>query len=116
MIDERGEFPLCNYEGCTVDILRGYRRDKGIEIALRSLSVEVIVIDEIGGSAEVLSMLDFANSGVRMLATAHSDSYENLTRKRSLRGFFESEVFDVFAGLSLVGGRRVVDFKKTVTR
>ena len=112
VVDERGEFPLCDYEGCTVDVLRGYRRDKGIEIALRSLSVEVIVIDEIGGSGEVLSMLDFANSGVRMLATAHSDSYENLIMRKSLKGFFEAEVFDLFAGLSLVGGRRVVNLKK----
>ena len=111
IIDERHEFLPEDYEGVSVDILRGYKRDKGIEIALRSLAPEVIIIDEIGGCAEALLMLECLNSGVRIIASAHAESLVQLERRRSIRPFIEDEVFDVFAGILLVGEKREVNIE-----
>ena len=112
VIDERGEFLAEDYSGCSVDVLRGYKRALGVEIALRTLSPDVIVIDEIGGKEEGDSILELLNSGVRIIASAHSDSYETLMKKRNLRAFFENDVFDVFAGIYRFCGRRCVDIRK----
>ena len=113
VIDERGEFIPSDYINCSVDLLKGYKREKGIEIALRTLSPSVIAVDELGSAEEILSMIDFMNSGVRMLATAHAGDFEELWRKKSLAPLFEKEVFDVFVGLSLSSGKRTFDIRRT---
>ena len=59
-----------------------------------------------------MNSCDFMNSGVRILATAHAESFVDVRRKKSLEPLFRKEVFDVFAGLSLVTGKRVVDIQR----
>ena len=49
IVDERCEFLEEDYVNCEVDILKGYERRTGIEIATRTMTAEVIMIDEIGG-------------------------------------------------------------------
>ena len=112
VIDERCEFFPEDYKGASVDVYRGYKRCEGIEIALRTLSPDVIVIDEIGGRGEALAMLQSLNSGVRLIATAHADSYAELSRRVSLAPFFENRIFDFAARLSLDGGKRGVEIQR----
>ena len=99
VIDERLEFPIEKYFDSRVDLLRGYKKKDGLEIALRSLSPDVIIVDEIGSEAEALAMLSYVNSGVKIVATAHASSYEELVRKKNLEPFFKLAVFDAFFGL-----------------
>lgn len=100
LIDERGEFPIEDFSDARVDILRGYKKSDGLKIALRSLSPQVIMVDEIGSSDEAEAMLSYVNSGVKIVATAHAASYSELREKRNLEAFFALRVFDCFAGLS----------------
>ena len=111
VIDERGEFIPEDYLDSSVDLLKGYKRARGIEIALRTLSPSVIVIDELGGAEEILSMLDFMNSGVRILATAHAGSYGELCRRQSLSLLFERGIFDRTVGISVSSGERSLDIR-----
>jgi stage III sporulation protein AA len=112
VIDERDEFLPEDYYDSSVDLLKGYRRARGIEIALRTLSPSVIAVDELGSGEEILSMLDFMNSGARLLATAHAGDYEELRLKKNLSPLFERGAFDVFAGLSLSSAERTVDVRR----
>ena len=107
VIDSRSEFSSEDYKGASVDILSGYKRSHAIEIALRTLSPEIIVIDEIGGESEALSMLEYMNSGVKILASAHAGSITEARKRSALLPFFNADVFDVFFEISLVDGRRV---------
>ena len=104
VIDERLEFSPENYLDARVDILRGYKKCDGLEIALRTLAPEVIMLDEIGSENEAKSMLSYLNSGVKIVATAHAESYSELTKRKSLVPFLERDIFDVFFGLSRRGG------------
>ena len=99
VIDERLEFYPDDYLDLRIDLLRGYKKRDGLEIALRTLSPEVIMVDEIGSFEEAEAMLPYVNSGVKIVATAHASSYEELKRKKNLLPFFEFGVFDSFAGL-----------------
>lgn len=108
VVDERGEFFGEDYKSASVDILRGYKREVGIAIALRTLSPSVIAVDEIGRLAEAEAMLESLNSGVKVIATAHARDALELKKRKSIAPFFERDVFDVLVGLSLEGGKRKI--------
>ena len=99
VVDERREFSKCDCEDCSVDVLSGYRKAHGMEIALRTLSPDVIAVDEIGSPSEAELIRAFVNAGVRVIATIHSDSLESLSKSSIFSPFLTMGVFDVFAGL-----------------
>ncbi len=98
IIDERCEFFPEDYLGCEVDILRGYKRAEGIEIATRTLTPEIIVIDEIGAS-EAEGLRSVIRCGIPVIATAHAMSIDELFKKPSLMPLIRDGVFDLFAGI-----------------
>lgn len=104
-VDERMELDPSFFGGATVDLLRGYRRAEGVEIALRTLSPEVLLIDEIGGRGEAEALLCAVQAGVPLIATAHAGSLFEVLQRSALLPFFRAGVFDLLAELSLVGGR-----------
>ena len=106
VVDERCEFRPDDYRRASVDILRGYKRSCGVEIALRTLSPEVIIVDEIGRAEEAEAMLESLNSGVRLIASAHASSLVELKRRTSVKPFLECGIFDVFVGIFLFNGKR----------
>ena len=106
VVDERLEFIPEDYEKSSVDILRGYKKTDGMEIALRTLSPDVIAVDEIGSLREAELMRAFTSGGVRIIATAHADSLSGLFLRRNIEPFISSGVFDTFVGLSSLGGKR----------
>ncbi|MBE6644281.1 MAG: AAA family ATPase [Ruminococcaceae bacterium] len=114
VVDERGEFIFEDYKNASVDILRGYKRADGMEIALRTLSPSVIVVDEIGRVTEAEAMLESLNSGVRVLASAHAGSYSELKNRESVKPFLNSKIFDVYAGISLEGCERRFNIERCV--
>ncbi len=112
VVDERCEFVKNDYRTASVDILRGYRREVGMEIALRTLSPSVIAVDEIGKLSEAEAMLESLNSGVRVIATAHSATLEMLRTRPNMKPFFENRIFDSFVGINLVDKKREYKISK----
>lgn len=105
LIDTRGEIYMKEmFEESIADVLRGYPRAKGIEIATRTLSPEVIFCDEIGSLDEANAILSAENSGVPLIATAHADSYEALLKRPNIRILCEANVFRYYIGLSRAAG------------
>ncbi|MBQ3015376.1 MAG: hypothetical protein IJD79_01195 [Clostridia bacterium] len=99
VIDERREFLPEDYTDATVDILSGYSKAKGLEIALRTLSPEVIVIDEIGNASEADALLRVGRGGVPIIATAHAGSFEEVIRKAGISKLADEGYFKVYARL-----------------
>ena len=100
-VDERCETDPSDFKGTSVDLLRGYKRRCGIEIATRTLSSDIIMIDELGanGAEEIKPLL---NSGVTLVATCHASSLDDILRSPDRRGLVDMAVFDVFVGISRV--------------
>ena len=75
VIDTRSEIAATysgqpqNDIGVYTDVLNGYPRSEGIEIAVRTLSPEYIACDEITGEADFTSLC--LNSGVKLIFTVH---------------------------------------------
>lgn len=106
VIDERCEFLESDITSASVDILRGYARADGIEIALRTLSPTVIIVDEVGRLSETEAMLETLSSGVRVALSAHARSAEEAMRRTALRPVFEAGIVDRLVGIELAEGKR----------
>lgn len=98
VIDERLEFYAEDYLGCEVDLLRGYRRARGVEIAARTLSPEIIIIDEIGRD-EVRELSEVVRCGIPIIATAHAASIDELMSRQGVASLIRGGAFDLFAGI-----------------
>ncbi len=83
VVDERGEIVdrgLLPLGGC-LDVLRGYPKPAGILQAVRTLSPQVVICDELGTLAETEQLLQAVNCGVRFVASIHAGSLEELFRR-----------------------------------
>ena len=75
VIDTRSEIAAAyngqpqNDIGIYTDVLNGYPRSEGMEIAIRTLSPEYIACDEITGESDFAALS--LNSGVKLIFTAH---------------------------------------------
>lgn len=98
LLDERGELAASvsgipqNDVGCC-DVFDGFKKSDAMRLALRSMSPEYIVCDEIGGDSDVSSIMSLVNCGVRVIATAHAGNPNELMKKKSLSGLIKSGVF-----------------------
>lgn len=82
-----------------LDILVGYPRAVGIEIAVRTMSADVIVCDEIGNMADAHAILSAANCGVPLIASAHAASVEELLERPFMQALHRARVFGSYVGL-----------------
>lgn len=110
VIDERYEF--LSSECDEFDVIRGYGKAKGIEIAKRTLSAEIILVDEIGSREETEALLSVGRGGIPVIATAHADSFAELCRQRGLAPLIEKEYFERFVHLYSDRGSRKIEIHK----
>ena len=99
-VDTREElFPVLNGEAKLLDVLVGYPRAIGIEIAVRSMGAEVVICDEIGNAQDADAILTAANCGVPIVATAHAASAQELLRRPAFSRLHDAKVFYAYIGI-----------------
>ncbi len=97
VVDERGElFPSGFLQGKRTDILTGCPKTAGIEILLRTMGPQTIAVDEITSEEDCTAVIQAAHCGVRLLATAHAASCQDLRKRKRYRALLENQVFDTF--------------------
>ena len=100
IIDTRGELAyLSDSSSLCLDILSGYPRRKGVEIATRTLNPQVIICDEIGDYEEAMSLVSSHNCGVPLVASAHAGSLSELLLRTGIRLLYEAGIFGAYVGL-----------------
>lgn len=101
VVDEKGEIlPSCFASSCGMcDILSGYSKHEGMELAVRMMSPQVIICDEIGMADDIPAILSVQNSGVPLIATVHCDSKPALFLKPNIKRLCECGVFNCFVRL-----------------
>lgn len=105
VIDERRELAAEDYSNAPIDILSGYTKAEGVEIAMRTLSPEVIVIDEIGNEGEAEALLSVGRGGVPIIATAHAEDLSEALGRRSVKLLCENGYLDLFIRLRREGNK-----------
>jgi stage III sporulation protein AA len=100
VIDTRGELGFdCDEPTLCLDILRGYPRARGVEIATRTMSAQLMVCDEIGDVEEATALVAAHHGGVPLVATAHGGSVEELMRRTGLRMLHRARLFGAYVGI-----------------
>lgn len=114
VVDTRGELGLCLDGGAlSADVLTGYPRSAGIEIATRTMNAQLVVCDEIGDTGEARAILGAQNCGVPLLASAHASDVGMLLRRQGLSELHRSRVFGAYVGIRRREGKS--DYEYTVT-
>lgn len=88
IVDERAETGGTD-TGINTDVLTGYPKAKGIEIAVRTLSPEIVAFDEIGTCAETDAVCAGLNSGVSFIMTIHCSDRKSLLLRPQYRKLAE---------------------------
>ena len=100
IVDCRGELSGDWYgEGACVDLLTGCGKAEGIAVATRTLSPDVILIDEIGGAEEVAAIRGVESGGVPIVATVHGSSLERLFADSPISPLLRAGIFGGFIGI-----------------
>ena len=94
IIDERYELGISDDLNC--DILRGYKKQEGIIHALRTLSPDIIICDEISTCEEVDKISEGFHSGVKFIVTVHISSKDDLYNRNVTKKLIDSSCFDYF--------------------
>ncbi len=101
VIDERSEIAAVhngipqNDVGINTDVFNGYSKECGIKTAVRVMSPQVIVCDEIGNKNDSEALFYAYISGVKIIATVHASGINDIVRKD-----FDYALFDYIALLS----------------
>ena len=100
VIDERNELaavekgePSCNV-GLHRDIFTSYDKAAAIEMAVRTMSPEALVCDEIGSKRELSAYMYALGSGVRLIATCHASSVADAKRREVVSRLIKLGAFD----------------------
>ena len=102
VVDERGEIAAC-YQGvpqlqvgARTDVLDNCPKQHGMTMLLRSMSPQVIAVDELGSREDAATVSEMAGCGCSILATIHGNSVEDIRKKEMFRLLFHEEVFTNF--------------------
>lgn len=99
IVDERSEIGGCylgkpqNHLGKRVDIMDGCPKAEGMLLLLRAMAPTVIGVDELGKKEDVDAVLRVAGCGVRIMATVHGESVEQVKSKEILKELWEQQIF-----------------------
>ncbi|MBU5466369.1 stage III sporulation protein AA [Virgibacillus sp. MSJ-26] len=99
VIDERSEIgaslngiPQHNL-GRRTDVLDACPKAEGMMMMIRSMSPDVIVVDEIGSQKDVQALLEAINAGVTIICTIHGQSLEDIKKRPSIQPLFQQHIF-----------------------
>lgn len=100
LIDERSEIAscfngiACNDVGVNTDVFDRFSKPDGIIFALRAMSPQMIICDEIGSDDDAIALIDAHKSGIDIIATAHAGTINQALSRKSIEMLIKSGVFD----------------------
>lgn len=100
VVDERSELAGCyqgipqNHMGMRTDVLDGCPKAEGMLMLVRSMSPQVIAVDEIGAPEEIHAIKYAMYCGCKMIATVHGESMEEIQRKPLLEQLMKEQCFE----------------------
>ena len=119
VIDSRGELasvylgmPQLSV-GAFTCVLDRFPKTEAIEHAVRALAPDVIVTDELGGSADAAAALGALTAGVSLLASVHGEHFHHVRENRHLLPLLQSGLMR--QGVFLSSRRRPGTVERVIT-
>lgn len=102
IIDERSEIAASlngipqHDIGLRTDVMDACPKTEGMMMMIRSMSPEVLIVDEIGSKADVNAILEAVYAGVNVICTLHGQSLEQIKKRPSIMKLFNNHIFKRF--------------------
>lgn len=107
VIDEKYELAGENKKfnlGDNVDLMQGSNKKFGFYEAIKVMNPNVIVTDELISNEDIEGVKFAVNSGVKIIATAHAKTIEQIKEKEFIKDLIKENCFDRFIVLSKRNG------------
>ncbi len=114
LVDERSEIAGSylgipqNDIGIRTDVMDACPKREGMMMLIRSMAPDVLAVDELGNAEDVEAMHRAVRCGCKMLATIHSYSLEEVSRKSYMRTVMEERLFDRYLLLGKKNNKCIV--------
>ena len=115
LLDERMEIASVNNGvptlnvGTSTDVICGGRKDFNIINGIRSMSPNLVIVDEIGSKNDLTAIEYAINSGVAIIASVHSKDIFEFQKKSEFENLVKSRAFKRFAVISNQNGKGTID-------
>lgn len=106
VVDERSEIGACymgapqNDLGIRTDILDCCPKAKGMMMLIRSMSPQVIAVDEIGSREDLEAIDHVISCGCKLIATVHGSSIDDVKSKPVLGELLQKKLFERYVILN----------------
>jgi stage III sporulation protein AA len=106
IVDERSEIAGCVNGipqltfGHRVDVLDACPKAEGMMMMIRSMSPDVLVVDEIGREEDAEAIMEAIHAGIKLIMTTHGNSLEEIRKRPSLKQIIDQQIFQRFIVLS----------------
>ncbi len=116
--DERGE--ICGiYNGMPMfdlgentDVLDSCPKDIGAMMLIRTMSPDILVMDEITSDNDINSAIYASNCGVSVFATAHAYDARDFYKRQLYRKLYENNLFEQAVFINMLDNKRVYNLIK----
>lgn len=86
--------------GELTDVFVGYPKHSGVSTAIRVMSPQVIMVDEIGSEQDLVSLEYALHSGVKLITAVHAKNLEDALKKPCIKALVRENAFEYAAELS----------------
>ncbi|WP_026563628.1 stage III sporulation protein AA [Bacillus sp. UNC41MFS5] len=110
IVDERSEIAGCVNGipqltfGDRLDVLDACPKAEGMMMMIRSMSPDILVVDEIGRKEDSEAIQEAVHAGITLMMTTHGTSMEEVKNRPSLRYILEQRIFQRFIVLDRSSG------------
>ncbi|MFD1066222.1 stage III sporulation protein AA [Oceanobacillus locisalsi] len=111
IVDERSEIAASirgvpqHDIGMRTDVLDACPKAEGMMMAIRTLSPDILIVDEIGTERDVEAIIEASQAGVQVICTLHANDIADLYRRPTIRKIMQESIFERF--LLLGRGRSI---------
>ena len=105
IVDERSEIAGCVHGvpqlsfGPRVDVLDSCPKAEGMMMMIRSMSPDVLIVDEIGRAEDTQAVLEAVNAGIKLIITTHGHTLEDLKKRPFISEILRQNIFERFIEL-----------------
>lgn len=110
IVDERSEIAGCLNGvpqltfGPRLDVLDACPKAEGMMMLIRSMSPDILIVDEIGRREDAEAIQEAVHAGIKLIMTTHGSNLEEIKKRPSLKEIIDQRIFERFVILSRSSG------------
>ncbi|WP_079530251.1 stage III sporulation protein AA [Halobacillus hunanensis] len=117
LIDERSELAACHQGipqldvGVRTDVMDACPKAEGMMMMIRSMSPEVILVDELGGERDAEAVREAVYTGVQVICSIHGNNLESVQKRHAASSLISEQAFDRYIVLERLSPNKLGSFR-----